>query len=155
DAGNASLEITADNRFTVWLNGNQVGEGDEWKQLYKFDVTKFVTPGKNVLAVAAHNTDGPAGLVVRLNYGRKPRQGSVVSAASWKASKPAAAGWQKADFTETGWTAVHVIGPFGQAGPWSGIAQGGGGNPKARRFTVPDGFRVEQAVKTPESDANF
>src|SRR5262245_27167831 len=40
EVAKASLEITADNRFTVWVNGKQVGSGDTWSTLNRYDVTK-------------------------------------------------------------------------------------------------------------------
>src|SRR5262245_1826444 len=33
----ADLDITADNAFTVWVNGIQVGKGDDWKRVFRFD----------------------------------------------------------------------------------------------------------------------
>src|SRR5437879_5137930 len=64
----AQLEITADNAFVVWVNGIKVGSGDEWKRVYRFDVRKLMRHGHNVIAVEAKNTDGPAGLMVKLGY---------------------------------------------------------------------------------------
>src|SRR5436190_18456495 len=34
----AILEVTADNGFTVWFNGVQVGTGNDWHRMYRFDV---------------------------------------------------------------------------------------------------------------------
>jgi putative heme-binding domain-containing protein len=151
----AALDITADNSFTVWLNGAEVGRGDTWQRVYTFDVRKRLVPGKNLLAVAAHNEGGPAGLLVRLSYvphGRE-RQ-SVVSDATWKAAKAAAPGWEKADRDEAGWSPVKVIGPFGQAGPWRDVAWGGT-VARGGRFIVPEGFRVEPAAKNPQPGDPF
>src|SRR5687768_3559166 len=63
----AELSITADNGFVAWLNGTRVGEGDQWQQMYRFDVAKHLRAGKNVLAVEARNDGGPAGLVAKLD----------------------------------------------------------------------------------------
>jgi putative heme-binding domain-containing protein len=147
-ADKTTLEITADNRFTVWVNGTEVGEGDTWERLYTFDVEKHLVPGKNVVAVAAHNDGGPAGLVVRLSHlpgGGKDQ--ALVSDGTWKASKTAARGWEKVDFDDSAWSPVKVIGPFGKAGPWHVAGQAG--SPPTRRFTLPEGFRVEPAAKNP------
>src|SRR5262245_27784708 len=32
-ADKATLDITADNRFTVWVNGAEVGSGDTWQRV--------------------------------------------------------------------------------------------------------------------------
>src|SRR4051812_40352103 len=54
----ARLELTADNHFRVWLNGQFVGQGDAWQQLYSFDVSRGLKPGTNLLAVEARNDGG-------------------------------------------------------------------------------------------------
>src|SRR5262245_50802127 len=63
----ASIEITADNHFVVWINGKQIGSGDEWQQLHKFDVAKSLQTGKNIVAVEGKNDgNSPAGLLATL-----------------------------------------------------------------------------------------
>src|SRR5213080_1198572 len=37
-ADEATLDITADAGFTVWLNGTKLGRGDDWKRVYAFDI---------------------------------------------------------------------------------------------------------------------
>ncbi|HJT78930.1 MAG TPA: HEAT repeat domain-containing protein [Gemmataceae bacterium] len=152
-ADEATLEITADNGFLVWVNGKEAGGGNSWMQLYQFDVAPLLLRGKNVIAVEAHNEGGPAGLVVRLTWTARG-QGSraVVSDGSWKASKTAAAGWRKADFNEAGWSAVKVIGPLGKAGPWRNVAAPGD---TTSRFTVPEGFAVENVARNPKPSDPF
>jgi putative heme-binding domain-containing protein len=148
-----TLDITADNAFTVWLNGVEIGQGTQWQQVYTFDVMKHLVNGKNVLAVKATNTEpSPAGLLVRLGYvpnGQDRR--ALASDAQWKASKEAPENWFKPDFDDSKWPNVKVIGPYGKAGPWRNVAWAGGGD---ERFTVPEGFTVELAVKPPMND-NF
>jgi putative heme-binding domain-containing protein len=151
----ASLEITADNRFIVWINGTRAGQGDSWSQLYRFNVLKLLRQGKNVLAVQAINEGGPAGLAVRLRCppkGKRPRQ--IVSDGSWKTVKVAPSGWQKSDFDDTKWSKARVLGAYGRVGPW-GAGGDSGGAPPQRKFTVPEGYKVEQAVKVPEDRGPF
>src|SRR5262249_27096548 len=38
----AVLEITADNGYTVWLNGTEVGAGHEWQSIQTYDVRKLL-----------------------------------------------------------------------------------------------------------------
>ncbi|HZY86684.1 MAG TPA: HEAT repeat domain-containing protein [Gemmataceae bacterium] len=154
-ADEATLEITADNAYTVWVNGARVGSGSDWSSVDRYNVKKHLVRGKNVVAVEARNEGGPAGLLVRLGYapaGMAKR--SLVSDGQWKASKTAPAGWQKADFDDGKWPAAKALGAYGKAGPWRDLAWGGR-KVGAPRFTVPAGFRVEQAVAVPESDPRF
>ena len=110
DAG--SLDITADNGYTVWLNGAEVGKGSDWMVPDHYDVKAQLLQGKNVLAVEARNTDGPAGLMVRLSYSPsgKPRL-ALCSDATWKASKTAGDNWRKLDFDDSSWTPAKAWAP--------------------------------------------
>src|SRR5262245_10342222 len=85
-ADEATLDITADNAFTVWVNGAKVGGGDDWKKVYRFDVRPHIVDGKNVIAVEArHDKPGPAGLLVRLAYVPNGQSRlAVTSDTSWR-----------------------------------------------------------------------
>jgi putative heme-binding domain-containing protein len=76
----------------------------------------------------------------------------LVSDRTWKTSKTAADGWQKAEYDDSKWIAAKEIGAYGQAGPWRGLAWGAGGS---ERFTVPSGFVVEMAVQNPNPTDAF
>ena len=77
----AALAITADDRCTVWLNGEKLGEHGDWHTLLRLDaVAGKLKPGRNVLAVRAENVKAdvprnPAGLIcglsVELEDGRR------------------------------------------------------------------------------------
>lgn len=150
----ATLDITADNTFTVWFNGVKVGSGDDWQRVYSFNVKKHFVQGFNVLAVEATNTTaGAAGLLVRLNYVPNGQSKvALLSDGSWKAAQTAQAGWEKPDFHDRQWAAVKVIGDYGKVGPWKGIKWDAGGDD---RFAIPAGFTVVQAVKIPDDDPKF
>jgi putative heme-binding domain-containing protein len=150
----AALELTADNAYTVWVNGVKVGEGSEWKRVDRYDVKKHMVRGENVIAVEARNEGSAAGLIVKLTYVPKGTTvKTLVSDGDWKASKSAAAGWQKVAFDDAKWQAAKVLGQYGKVGPWKDIVWGGKGG--TGRFIVPAGFRVEPAVKTPDNDRTF
>jgi putative heme-binding domain-containing protein len=153
-ADEATLDITADNAFTVWVNGVKIGEGDDWKKVYRFDVRKHLVDGKNILAVEARNTKpGPAGLLVRLGYVPNGQSRlAVVSDGSWKVSATSAAGWEMTNVDDSKWQAAKVLGPYGKTGRWTGQVWEGGGDD---RFTVPRDFRVEMAVKNPNPSDPF
>src|SRR5262249_28749082 len=51
DVEKAVIEITADNAFELFLNGESIGTGDDWARVRAFDVKARVRPGKNVVAV--------------------------------------------------------------------------------------------------------
>lgn len=149
----AGLQITADNAFTVWVNGAEVGKGDDWGRVYRFDVKRHLVRGKNVVAVEARNDGGPAGLMVRLGYVPNGQSKlALVSDGSWKAAKEAPEGWRAVDFDDSKWDKAKELGAFGKTAPWGAVAVPGGGD---GRFTVPEGFRVEPAVKDPGDRGPF
>src|SRR4051812_31050394 len=49
----ATLEATADDRMTVWVNGREAGASETWKKPLKLDVTKDLHGDENLLAIRA------------------------------------------------------------------------------------------------------
>jgi putative membrane-bound dehydrogenase-like protein len=149
----AELDITADNAFTVWINGQKAGDGNDWHRVYRFDVQPQLRDGVNVIAVEARNEGGPAGLLVRLGYvpnGEDKR--AIVSDGSWKASKTAPAGWEEVRFDDNPWPSAKALGEYGQVGAWQHLAWDAGGDD---RFAVPPGFHVEMVARNPDPKDPF
>ncbi|MCU6709664.1 alpha-L-rhamnosidase N-terminal domain-containing protein [Paenibacillus sp. J5C_2022] len=94
----ALLHITADYRYTVWLNGHFIGQGPVrgWTQEWFYDtyeVEAWLQPGINVIAVLVHvlNTStfqyiaGSPGLLARLSgHSLSGKMLDVVSSHDWK-----------------------------------------------------------------------
>jgi putative heme-binding domain-containing protein len=149
----ATIDITADKQFTLWVNGALVGKGENPKRVFHFDIKKHLLAGNNVVAVEAKGSGGPSGLLVRMSY--VPNGQSVVGIsgdASWKTAKTAGAGWEKVDFDDGKWAAAKVLGPYGKAGPWKNLIWDAGGDD---RFAVPPGFRVEKVINETYSLVNM
>ena len=95
----AALAVTADDRCSVWLNGEELGSHGDWHTLLRLDdIGTRLKPGRNVLAIRAENVKAdvpknPAGLIcglsVEVEYG--PRM-EVVSDGQWRASQDEPAG---------------------------------------------------------------
>ncbi len=122
DIESARIALTADNAFTLWVNGRKVGGGDNFTQVQEFDIASSLKPGTNVLAVTAENggeQPNPAGLIasvfVRLSGGKTVE---VHSDAAWQASTRVQRGWQTSDTSDADWSAAMELGPFGMA-PWA------------------------------------
>ena len=62
----ARLVITADNEFTLYLDGREIGRGAEWRELFVFDVTRYLTPGRHILGINAYNVSFFAGMLFGL-----------------------------------------------------------------------------------------
>ncbi len=135
------IDITADDEFVLYLNGKEVGRGDDWHRVRSFEVTAQARSGTNVLAVKVRNRQGPAGLLVRGYVGwANGTQWTFHSDGAWRSSTVGAPGWERPDFDDAKWPLVKVLGPSGKAGPWRGLTWESG---YSERFVVPDGFRVE------------
>jgi hypothetical protein len=123
----AELVLTADNLYSVYLNGNLAGESEAdqnfWNRPKRFEVTGMLRGGGNTVAIEAINTvPGPAGLLVKL--GLEFADGRKVFLASdehWKCSDTEATNWFAPDFDDTRWQAAHVVGAYGMA-PWGRLA---------------------------------
>ena len=62
-----NIEIQTDNTFSLYLDGNFIGSGNQWPDRYYYSNVRpgsGLTPGPHVLAVQAYNAGGPAGLLV-------------------------------------------------------------------------------------------
>jgi putative heme-binding domain-containing protein len=124
----ARLYGTCDNHMTVYINGKEVVASDNWEAPVFRDVTDaFVNPAKgtgparNVIAVKAHNNEGPAGLLLRIILqGSKKQTITLVTDGTWRASEKAASGWNNLGFDDLSWKPAKVIGKLGDA-PWNKI----------------------------------
>lgn len=121
----AVIRCTADNLFTLFLNGERIGSGDAWERSYEFDVKARLRAGRNVAAVVATNQGGACGW--RFSLRLTPTAGEttwVLGDAQWKASARQEAGWLGADFNDSAWVNALVLGPYGCA-PWGAGGRGG------------------------------
>ncbi|MBN1443599.1 MAG: hypothetical protein JXA90_12890 [Planctomycetes bacterium] len=88
----AQLEMTADNSFAASLNGAPAGEGSNFHQVVRMDVTRTVRSGANVLAVRAENggdSPNPAGLIGALRLELADGSSRIIATdGRWTASRP-------------------------------------------------------------------
>ena len=115
---NAQLVMTADNEFTLYLDGRELGHGAEWHELFVFDLTRVMTSGKHVLAVKAMNSFGPAGMIFGLQVNLADgRTIEVKSDKSWRIVPDEGSRWKKQTAVQRGWSAATIMAPLG-GGPW-------------------------------------
>lgn len=115
--------ITADDSFTLYVNGQSVKSGTTHTVLNQVPLTDYLHTGSNVLAVLATN-DGdsanPAGLVAAV---RIESEGGdvldIISDGLWRTSPQVSANWQTAAFDDSAWFNAAVLGSFGMS-PWQG-----------------------------------
>ena len=147
EARHATLRITADDKFTVWLNGKELGSGDDWHMPVTIDVAKTLKAGKHVLAVRAENVKAPVaenpaglsvGLEIELADGAKT---TLHTDASWRVSKTEAENWRDAAFDDSKWPAALVAAKFGDL-PWGRIGQESNNSLAPQACGIGDQLRV-------------
>ena len=121
----ATFAGTADNSFTLFVNGKQAGRSDSsaegWRNPVQLDVTAFLAPGPNQLAIAAVNAGdkpNPAGLIGRLTV--ETASGAALTecvSKSWRASNEKAEHWAEPGFDDSAWPSARELLPLGGA-PW-------------------------------------
>lgn len=113
------IEITADNSYSLWLNGERIGAGTDWNQIDRYDLTSRLIKGKNVIAVLGQNADGAAGLMARVIVKDKDKRVIAASSgAEWKTAVQSQPMWWSLGFDDTTWKPAHQFGEFGKIGPW-------------------------------------
>ena len=120
----ALLRMTADNGYTLFLDGREVGRGVNWRLLTEYDLTWMLGPGTHVLAVDAFNdadTTGPnlAGIIVGLKVvfanGYTFELGTDPS---WRVVPRNVQYWEKRTRASAQWPAAKAICRWGGRKEW-------------------------------------
>lgn len=130
----ASLLITADNGYELYVNGAFLGAdigagGDVWSSVERYDIKAQLTQGRNVIGIRGTDLGGIRGLVAAVRVvGRKQPALEIVTDASWQAAlKGDPAEYSHPEYVEgPEWTNATVVGPLGMA-PWGKLAWTGAG----------------------------
>ncbi|MCR3751879.1 glycoside hydrolase family 78 protein [Lentzea californiensis] len=121
DAVRARLVATADDDFTLYVNGSEVvhvpEQVDVWKIGQRADVTRLAGRRIVLAARATNRSAGPAGFLLRLLVDLPDGQREVVTGPGWRVAETEQTGWQAPDFDDSAWTPATVLDPYGQ-GPW-------------------------------------
>ncbi len=142
----ASILITADNGYELYINGAAVGydigaEGDVWSSVERYDITSRLARGKNVVGVRGTDLGGIRGLVAAVRIESKSRRPlEIVTDAAWHvAPNGDPVNYSHPEFVEgPEWTRATVLGPMGMA-PWGKLAysgSAGGRRPKTLHGSI-------------------
>jgi len=143
------VQITADNRFELFVNGVAIGHGEDWRQLQVYDISKYLRKGPNCVAVKVTNTDvGSAGLVARVLI--KENGGTFESYStnkSWKTSVRHYQSWANPDFPSREWVGAISYGTLHATLPWGDEVVFAG---EGSRFKIGKEFTVERLMHDDE-----
>ncbi|KAF7374125.1 hypothetical protein MSAN_00293800 [Mycena sanguinolenta] len=127
--GVATILVTADNEYTLYVNGVTIGSGTTPKVAQQYTINFASAPAEVVLAVLATNTAASrAGMLFAMEVNMVPSGwvnctagAFVLSDAGWKSTKSAIpAGWEQPGFDDSAWPAVVVEAEYGAA-PWGAV----------------------------------
>jgi hypothetical protein len=106
----ARVEATADNSFTLNVNGHDILSGDNFTVIYSADLTSALQSGENTILVTAKNGGpeaNPAGFIAAIRLTRADGTSQVVATdGNWQARRDGG-----------DWAAVKVMGG-GSMAPW-------------------------------------
>jgi len=107
----AKIEATADNVFTLKINGKALLSGDNFNLIYSANILRALRSGKNTITVTANNASdspNPAGFIATLRMsGSDGAEKVIVSDRTWHASPDG-----------KNWSAAKRLGP-GPMAPWN------------------------------------
>lgn len=155
--GTASILITADNSYELFVNGVVVGsdqgaEAEVWSTVERYDLRPRLVRGKNVIGIRATDLGGVRGLVCAVKV-EVPGSGVLewVTDGTWQvASRGDPGEYSHPDFAGGGeWGPARVLGPLGMA-PWGRLRY----EPGRRR--LPAGlFESRVTLSEPEEGFRF
>ncbi len=108
----ASIYITADDIYDLYVNGTLVGSNSDWSVAEKYSVT--LTEGKNVIAIRAVNSGGSSGLLAEIAHDDL----WIETGTDWKINTLQQSGWNTVNFNDTTWARASVVASYGSA-PWN------------------------------------
>jgi putative membrane-bound dehydrogenase-like protein len=136
------VHVSCDDSYELFVNGQRVGTGTNWKKMNVYNVTKYLVEGENVVAIKGANTEGgTAALAARVLVKEKGNtQVTYSSDKTWRTSLKEFPGWQKARYEDKAWLAAQSFGKLGVTPPWGKevVVEGSTG-----RFKITPEFRVE------------
>jgi len=115
---NAQLRIAADNAYTLFLDGRELGRGSDWRTVSVYDLSWLLAPGPHILVVEGFNDNDKAGVILGFHAGLANGQSvDVASDTSWRVVPNDASHWQTRREAPKEWRPVTIVGALG-AGPW-------------------------------------
>ena len=121
-AAGAQILLTADDQFTLYVNGAFAGSGINWKQFSLFSLNSLIQTGTNTIAIAVSNILNQAGLTGRIDYrGTDGSTNTVFIDGTWLTSSNLAANWNQPGFDDSSWVNASVLGSYGIS-PWNTTA---------------------------------
>lgn len=107
--------ISVDHSYVLYINGQKVSAGEDWREVDKLDVKDYLQKGRNILAIEASNEGvlaNPAGILFALKVlSADGREKLIEANTSWLSSaKEQSTSWVDADYDDNKWEKVKNYG---------------------------------------------
>ncbi|MDB5388823.1 MAG: putative heme-binding protein [Planctomycetaceae bacterium] len=137
----ARVRTSADNVVRLSINGQRIGESNEWSTPLDADVQKYLKEGDNLIEAVIVNNGGPAAFVFKMGLTTTDdKTNYVVSDHTWEVGlKPDSKVWTKA----------QIVAMYGDQ-PWGKVLSAAPANLDRGLFNVPAGFQVERLFTVPQ-----
>ena len=114
------LLLTADNEFTLYLDGREVDHGAEWRDLFDYNLVNLLCPGRHVLAVEARNSSTLAGMLLGMRIDLEDGQSiQIKSDPTWRIVPEQSKRWKEMVRPAANWPAATVVGTVGTLPRWT------------------------------------
>ena len=142
---NAGAAITADNAYTLYLNGKKLKSDDAWDTVESIDLTPLLRQGTNEFLITARNggdAPNPAGLFFEARWRfANGKIGTLASGTNWLATRTKPNGEGKLPATNVVWEPVVLV----DDSAWRDTTAGGI-SATLRQATVADRPRVRVSL---------
>ncbi|MEO9893376.1 DUF1549 domain-containing protein [Aurantibacter sp.] len=111
----ALVLISVDHSYALQINGEEVGKGNNWREVDKIEVSKYLIPGNNTVAIIANNEGtiaNPAGILFGMRlYLENGEEIDVDSDKNWKSTDVLPdADWVQINFDDSEWKETQNYG---------------------------------------------
>ncbi len=143
----AELAVVADDTYELFLNGRRIGTGDSWVEADKYDISRYLLRGRNVVAVKVTNTEGStAALALAIAFKAPDDEFTFLfSDETWLTSRRALPLWSLRIYNDRGWSEAQSFGPQSGTPPWVDESQ-------VPTPAVPPTDIVAQPIPEPETN---
>lgn len=144
------VTIRADDTYDLYVNGRRVTSNRSGERLAEHNITRYLTRGRNIVAIKAVNSRGStAGVAARVMIKEADSDWESFSTdSSWRTSLRPLPFWNTVLYNDGRWAAAAELGKLGETAPWDvreSIAESEE-DAATERFQVADEFVVEQLL---------
>ncbi len=145
----ATVTITADDKYDLFINGKLIGNGKSIRQMEQYDIARLLRKGTNVIGVRVTNAAaGPAALAARVMV--KPKGKGWLSYSTnggWRTNLDKAEGWSNVTYRDNNWKPAQVFGLLGETAPWDRSEEVESNQlSESQRFRINQEFVVEEVL---------